>query len=187
MLVAAVALEAQSIPEQIFPHSPGQDQWEHPVPCKSHHGVVPATHSVHQSDPSSPSASPGTKGSAILDLGSCRPSGMSCGLADELAGKAYLCGTPMWDTCGVHQQVALSLLRGKLTSSASAPAPCTSHHMVLAPFMPTNRFFLSFLLMTATSSPVPVGVISRHHAGNVQCKYGVLIAHFAVLEAATPD
>lgn len=97
----------------------------------------------------------------------------------------YTCGTPTWDTYRVHQQVALSVLRGKLTLSASAPY--TSHHMVLAPFLPTNRFFLSFLLMTATSSPVPVGVISRHHAGNVQCKYGVLISHFAVLGAATPD
>lgn len=110
---------------------------------------------------------------------------MSCGLADELAGKVYLCGIPMWDTCGGHQQGSVPVERRKLTPSASAPY--ASHHMVLAPFMPTNSFFLRFLLMTATNSPVPVGVISRHHAGNVPCKYGVLISHFAVLGAATPD
>lgn len=96
----------------------------------------------------------------------------------------------MWDThvgyqWGTSAGCSVPEERGKLTPSASAPY--TSHHMVLAPFMPTNRFFLSFLPMTATSSPVAVGVISRHHAGSVQCKYGVLISNFAVLGATTSD
>ena len=47
---------------------------------------------------------------------------------------------------------------------------------VLAPSVPTSNLLLFSLLLTATSSPVSVGVISKHHVGNMQYKYRVLIS-----------
>lgn len=54
----------------------------------------------------------------------------------------YTCGTPTWDTYRVHQQVALSVLRGKLTLSASAPLHLPSHG---SGSLPAHEQIFSFL------------------------------------------
>lgn len=77
--------------------------------------------------------------------------------------------------CSAPVSSSLSLLRGRAHAfSISPPTPPVTQ--VLAPSVPTSELLLSSLLMTATSSPVPVGVISKPGAGNTQYKYGVLIS-----------
>jgi len=63
------------------------------------------------------------------------------------------------------EQGPVSVERGKLKPSPSAPKPPTAQ--VWAPSGPTSKLLLFSLLITATSSPVPVGVISKLHAGNM--------------------
>ncbi|KAM9650119.1 uncharacterized protein ACIBXB_012072 [Morphnus guianensis] len=58
---------------------------------------------------------------------------------------------------------------------------------VLAPSMPTSKLLLFSLLMTATSSPVSVGVISKHHVGNMQYKYRVLISPLRSAGSSNPS
>lgn len=77
--------------------------------------------------------------------------------------------------CSAPVSSSLSLPRGRAHAFIISP-PTPPFTQVLAPAVPTSELLLSSLLMTATSSPVPVGVISKPDVGNTQYKYGVLIS-----------
>ena len=82
-------------------------------------------------------------------------------------------GTAAWDSrrlLSPCEQGHVSGEGGELTLSSSPP-PTPPVRQVLAPSVPTSKLLIFSLLVTATSSPVSVGVINRHHVGNMQCKY----------------